>query len=165
MIPCRLKVGPVLAAGLAVLMSVKPIRAYSVLSHEALVDALWDVRIKPLLLARYPNSTPEELRRAHGFAYGGAILQDLGYYPHGSQQFSDLTHYVRTGDFILALINESHDLNELGFALGSLSHYVGDLDGHRFATNVGEPILYPKIERKFGKFVTYEDSPAYHLKS
>jgi hypothetical protein len=140
-------------------------RAYSVLSHEALVDALWAIRIKPLLLAKYPNATPEELKRAHGFAYGGAILQDLGYYPHGSPQFSDLTHYVRTGDFILALINESQNLNEMSFALGSLSHYVGDLDGHRFATNIGEPILYPKIRKKFGASVTYEDSPAFHLKT
>ena len=142
-----------------------PAGAYSVLSHEAIVDALWDVRVKPLLLARYPNATPAQLKQAHGYAYGGAIIQDLGYYPHGSQQFSDLTHYVRTGDFILALIKESHDLNDLAFALGSLSHYVGDLDGHRFATNIGEPILYPKLRKKFGPVVTYEDDPISHLKT
>ncbi|MBV9612238.1 MAG: zinc dependent phospholipase C family protein [Acidobacteriaceae bacterium] len=139
--------------------------AYSVLSHEAIVDALWDVQIKPLLLARYPSTTPEELKKAHGFAYGGAIIQDLGYYPHGSEQFSDLTHYVRTGDFILALLKESQDVNELAFALGALSHYVSDLDGHRFATNVGEPLLYPKLQRKFGNVITYEDNPAGHLKT
>ena len=117
--------------------------AYSVLSHEALVDALWNVKIKPVLLARFPNATPEELKKAHGFAYGGAIVQDLGYYPHGSMKFSDLTHYVRTGDFITALLKESQGLNELAFALGALSHYVSDLDGHRFAVNAGEPMLYP----------------------
>jgi hypothetical protein len=141
------------------------VSAYSVLSHEAMVDALWDVRIKPLLLAQYPNATPEDLKKAHGYAYGGAIIQDLGYYPHGSEQFSDLTHYVRTGDFILALIHESHDLNELSFAFGALSHYLGDMDGHRLATNVGEPILYPRLEKKFGPVVTYEQQPAYHLKT
>lgn len=139
--------------------------AYSVLSHEAIIDALWDVRLKPILLEKYPNSTPEQLKKAHGFAYGGAIIQDLGYYPHGSQQFSDLTHYVRTGDFIVALVNESRDLNELAFALGALSHYVSDLDGHRYATNVGEPILYPKLRRKYGDVITYEDNPAGHLKT
>lgn len=142
-----------------------PAQAYSVLSHEAMVDAMWDVRIKPLLLARYPGATPDQLKRAHGYAYGGAIIQDLGYYPHGSEEFSDLTHYVRTGDFILALIHEAKDLNELGFALGALSHYLGDLDGHRLATNVGEPILYPKLEKKFGPVITYEQQPNYHLKT
>ncbi len=147
------------------LLGIIPCRAYSVLSHEAIVDALWDVKLKPALLERFPNATPEELKKAHGFAYGGAIIQDLGYYPHGSPQFSDLTHYVRTGDFIVALVNESNDLNELAFALGALSHYVSDLDGHRYATNLGEPILYPKLQRKYGSVITYEDNPAGHLKT
>ncbi len=153
------------AVALLVLAGAAECGAYSVLSHEAIVDALWDVRLKPLLLEKYPNSTPEELKKAHGFAYGGAIIQDLGYYPHGSEQFSDLTHYVRTGDFIVALVKESQNLNELAFALGALSHYVSDLDGHRFATNVGEPMLYPKLRQKFGDVITYEDNPAGHLKT
>ena len=140
-------------------------RPYSVLSHEAIIDALWDVQLRSALLAQYPHVTPEELKTAHGYAYGGAIIQDLGYYPHGSAQFSDLTHYVRTGDFILALLHESHSLNELAFSLGALSHYVGDLDGHRYATNVSEPILYPRLRRKFGSVVTYEENPVYHLKT
>ena len=139
--------------------------AYSVLSHEALVDALWDIRLRPFLLQSYPSATPDDLKRAHGYAYGGAILQDLGYYPHASAEFSDLTHYVRTGDFIQALLHEAHDVNELAFALGALSHYVGDIEGHREGTNVGEPILYPKLAKKFGKVVTYEDDPASHLKT
>lgn len=140
-------------------------RAYSVLTHEALVDALWDVKLKQALLSRYPNTTPEQLKVAHGYAYGGAIIQDLGYYPHASKEFSDLTHYVRTGDFILALVRESHDINELAFALGALSHYVADLDGHRLAVNVGEPMLYPRLQHKYGNYITYEDDPAGHLKT
>ncbi|MBV9761067.1 MAG: zinc dependent phospholipase C family protein [Acidobacteriaceae bacterium] len=139
--------------------------AYSVLSHEALVDALWDTKLKPFLLASYPGSTPDQLKRAHGFAYGGAIIQDLGYYPHGSKQFSDLTHYVRTGDFIAALLKESRSLDDLAFALGALSHYVSDLDGHRLATNVGEPMLYPRLQRKYGDFITYEQNPTGHLQT
>lgn len=139
--------------------------AYSVLSHEALIDALWDIKLKPALLARYPDATPEQLKKAHGYAYGGAIIQDLGYYPHGSKQFSDLTHYVRTGDFIVALVHESRNLDELVFALGALSHYVSDIDGHRLATNVGEPMLYQRLQRKYGDFITYEDDPAGHLKT
>ena len=141
----------------------QPLYGYSVLSHEAVVDALWDVELKPVLLARFPKATREELKKAHGFAYGGAIIQDLGYYPHGSKQFSDLTHYVRTGDFILALIAESRTLEEYAFALGALSHYVSDLEGHRYATNVGEPILYPKLENKYGNVITYEEDPLGHL--
>lgn len=121
--------------------------AYSVLSHEALVDALWDTKLKPALLSSYPDATPEQLKQAHGYAYGGAIIQGLGYYPHGSKQFSDLTHYVRTGDFIVALFRESRSLNDLAFSLGALSHYIADLDGHRLATNVVEPILYPRLQR------------------
>ena len=140
-------------------------RAYSVLSHEELVDALWDTKLKPALLSRYPDATPEQLKQAHGYTYGGAIIQDLGYYPHGSKQFSDLTHYVRTGDFIVALLKQSRSLNDLAFSLGALSHYVSDLDGHRLATNVGEPILYPRLQRKYGNFITYEDHPAGHLKT
>ncbi|MBV9498700.1 MAG: zinc dependent phospholipase C family protein [Acidobacteriaceae bacterium] len=142
-----------------------PLHAYSVLTHEALVDALWVIKIRPLLAARFPKATPEELKEAHGYAYGGAIIQDLGYYPHGSEQFSDLTHYVRTGDFIEALIAESQTLDEYAFALGALSHYVSDLDGHRYATNVAEPMLYPKLRRKFGDVITYEQDPAAHLKT
>jgi hypothetical protein len=147
------------------LFAVNSLHAYSILSHEALVDALWDVRLRPYLLQKFPSATADDLKRAHGFAYGGAIVQDLGYYPHASAEFSDLTHYVRTGDFILALLKEAHDVNETAFALGALSHYVGDIDGHREATNVGEPILYPKLAKKFGKVVTYEDDPISHLKT
>ncbi|MBV8570670.1 MAG: zinc dependent phospholipase C family protein [Acidobacteriaceae bacterium] len=142
-----------------------PVTGYSVLSHEAVVDAAWDVITKPMLLKRYPNATPEELKTAHGYAYGGAIIQDMGYYPHGSMQFSDLTHYVRTGDFIVALITESQSLNELAFALGAMSHYVSDCDGHRFATNVAEPMIYPKVRRKYGTYVTYEQDPVAHLET
>ncbi|MBV8552335.1 MAG: zinc dependent phospholipase C family protein [Acidobacteriaceae bacterium] len=145
------------------LLVVRPALSYSVLTHEAVVDALWEVKLKPVLLARFPNATPEELKTAHGYAYGGAIVQDMGYYPHGSMQFSDLTHYVRTGDFIVALLTEAQTLNELAFALGALAHYVGDCDGHRYATNVGEPILYPRVQRKYGDYVTYEQDPARHL--
>lgn len=137
----------------------------SVLSHEAVIDAAWNVKLKSVLLSRYPKATPGELKEAHAFAYGGSIIQDLGYYPHGSQEFSNLTHYVRTGDFVRALISESHDLNEFAFALGALSHYVADNDVHRFATNPGEAMLYPKLRRKFGDIVTYEENPAAHLKT
>jgi Zinc dependent phospholipase C len=143
----------------------QPCHAYSVLAHEAMVDALWDVNFKPVLLARYPNATPEELKKAHGYAYGGAIIQDLGYYPHSNARFSDLTHYVRTGDFIAALIAESQSLDEFAFALGALSHYMSDIDGHRLATNPGEAMLYPKLKRKYGPVITYEDNPVAHLQT
>ncbi len=137
----------------------------SVLSHEAVVDALWDVMLQPALKVRYPNASQEQLKTAHAYAYGGAIIQDLGYYPHGNEQFSNMTHYVRTGSFVLSLLAEARDLNELAFALGALSHYPSDTQVHRFATNPGEAALYPKLERKFGPVVTYEEDPAAHLKT
>ena len=161
----RLMAKTLTAALLLILLSLQPLLGYSVLSHEALVDVLWDAKLRPLLLGRFPQATPEELKRAHGFAYGGAIIQDFGYYPHGTPAFSDLTHYVRTGDFVVALFQEARDLNEFAFALGALSHYASDLDGHRFGTNMGEPLLYPKLQKKFGNVVTYEDNPAAHLKT
>jgi hypothetical protein len=139
--------------------------AYSVLTHEAIIDASWEHELKPLLLARFPGSTPDQLRDAHAQAYGGAIIQDMGYYPFGSHFFSDLTHYVRSGDFIEVLIRDSKDLNEYAFALGALAHYAADNEGHPVAVNRAEPIIYPKIAKKFGRVVTYEDDPKTHLKT
>jgi hypothetical protein len=138
---------------------------YSVLAHEAIIDAAWTDSIRPLLLQRFPNATPDELKHAHAHAYGGAIIQDLGYYPHGSHFFSDLTHYVRSGDFILALLRDSKDLNGYAFALGALSHYAADNDGHRVGTNPSVPLLYPKLEKKYGNYITYEQDPLAHVKA
>jgi hypothetical protein len=136
-----------------------------VLSHEAVIDAAWDTHLKPLLLKRFPGATPDELRKAHGYAYGGAIIQDLGYYPHGSIFFSDLTHYVRSGDFILTLLRDSKDLNEYAFALGAMAHYVADNQGHRLATNRAVPVLYPETRKKYDDYVTYEQDPLAHVKT
>jgi hypothetical protein len=142
--------------------------AYSVLSHEAIIDSAWDTNLKPLLLKRFPHATPDQLREAHGYAYGGAIIQDLGYYPHGSMFFSDLAHYVRSGDFILALLRdaqESNDVNDYAFALGALAHYAADSEGHPIATNRVVPLLYPKLQKKYGDSITYEDDPLAHVKT
>jgi len=137
---------------------------YSVLTHEAIIDATWKDSIEPLLLNRFPYATPKELLQAYAYAYGGAIIQDMGYYPFGNRFFSDLTHYVRSGDFVLALIEESKDLNEYAFALGALSHYAADTSGHQFATNLSVALMYPGLARKYGPVVTYEDKPSAHMK-
>ncbi len=139
--------------------------AYAVLAHEAIIDSAWDLNIRPLLLKRFPNATREELKEAHGYAYGGAIIQDMGYYPHGSHFFSDLTHYVRSGDFILALLRDSKDLDGYAFALGALSHYAADNDGHLIGVNRAVPLLYPKLKKKYGDSVSYEESPLAHVKT
>jgi len=139
--------------------------AYSVLTHEALIDGTWDNGIKPLLLARFPNTSPDDLRTAHAYAYGGAIIQDMGYYPLGSKFFSDLTHYTRSGDFVAALLRDAQDVNEYGFALGTLAHYVADNVGHPVAVNRAVPMSYPKLRQKYGPVVTYEDDPGAHLKT
>ncbi len=137
---------------------------YSVLTHEAIIDAAWKESIVPVLLKRFPDATPEELLQAHAYAYGGAIIQDMGYYPFGNRFFSDLTHYVRSGDFVLALIDESQDLNEYAFALGALAHYAADNSGHPLATNRAVAMLYPQLEKKYGSVVTYEEKPSAHMK-
>ncbi len=147
------------------LLSFPPANAYSVLTHEAIVDSTWDSAIGPLLLKRFPGATADELSQAHAYAYGGCIIQDLGYYPFGSKFFSDLTHYVRGGDFILNLILDSRDLNEYAFALGALSHYAADTNGHPMAVNRAVPLFYPKLGQKFGKLVTYADDPTSHGKT
>ena len=139
--------------------------AYAVLAHEAIIDTVWSTNIRPLLLKRFPDATPEQLKEAHGYAYGGAIIQDMGYYPHGSHFFSDLTHYVRSGDFILALLRDSTDIDGYAFALGALSHYAADNDGHLIGVNRAVPILYPKLETKYGIVVTYGDNPLAHVKT
>ena len=138
---------------------------YSVLTHEAIIDAAWDRSIRPVLLDRYPALTTEQLRKAHAFAYGGAILQDMGYYPLGSRLFSDLVHYVRGGDFVRALIEEARDADELAFALGSLAHYSADVSGHSLAINAIVPMMYPKYARRYGPVVTYEQAPGAHMKT
>jgi hypothetical protein len=156
---------PWAAFGLLALFACPNAYSYSVLTHEAIIDATWDSAIKPLLLKRFPAATPDELTAAHAYAYGGCIIQDLGYYPFGSAFFSDLTHYVRSGDFILNMVRESQDLDEYAFALGALSHFAGDNNGHRMATNVAVPLLYPKLRLIFGNSVTYSDDPFSHSKT
>jgi hypothetical protein len=138
---------------------------YTVLTHEAIIDSVWDASLQKLLLKRFPGATAEELEQAHAYAYGGCIIQDLGYYPFGSRFFSDLTHYVRTGDFISELIRQSQDLNEYAFALGALEHYAADTEGHRIATNRAVPMLYPELRRRYGGSVSYWENPMAHIRT
>jgi len=138
---------------------------YSVLTHQAIIDSSWDSSIKPLLLKRYPQSTADQLREAHAYAYGGAIIQDMGYYPFGSKFFTDLAHYVRSGDFLEIMIAEAQDLNEFAFAIGALAHYAADNNGHSIAVNRAVPILYPKLRVRYGDKVTYVENPTAHLRT
>jgi hypothetical protein len=156
---------PIAALGLLFLCSVSTAYSYSILTHEAIIDSSWDGTISPLLLKRFPAATPDELTQAHAYAYGGSIIQDLGYYPFGSKFYSDLTHYVRSGDFILNMIRSSEDINEYAFSLGALSHYAADNDGHSMATNPSVPLLYPALRLKFGNRITYADDPFSHSKT
>jgi hypothetical protein len=150
-------------AALVVLSTVLPARAYSVLAHEAIVDTAWDSAIRPLLMRRFPRITPDGLIEAHSYAYGGSVIQDLGYYPFGNKFFSNLLHYTRSGDFIETMIRDAHDANELAFALGALAHYVTDTTGHPEAVNPSVPILFPKLGAKFGNEVTYVQAPKQHI--
>jgi hypothetical protein len=151
--------------GVVVLLAISCVcAAYSVLTHEEVVDLLWKDTIQPLLLKRFPNATPDDLKKAHAFAYGGSLVQDMGYYPFGNKYFSDLTHYVRSGDFIVNLIHEASDLNEYAFALGALAHYSADNMGHP-TVNESVGLLFPDLRKKYGNEVTYEDNPKAHIRT
>lgn len=139
--------------------------SYSVLTHEQLIDLAWKDSIVPMLLSRYPHTTDAELARAKAYAYGGCVIQDAGYYPFGHVFFSDLTHYVRSGDFVASLIRNSRNVDELAFALGALSHYVGDNIGHHDAVNPSTAVIFPNLGAKYGPEVTYDESPHGHVRT
>lgn len=137
---------------------------YSILTHEEIVDLLWADQIKPLLMQKYPNATEDELRKAHAFAYGGCLIQDMGYYPFGNTLFSDMVHYVRSGDFVEALLAESTDINEYAFSLGALAHYVADIVGHP-VVNTAVAREFPKLGAKYGPIVTYAQDHKAHIRT
>jgi hypothetical protein len=137
---------------------------YSVLTHEEVVDLRWKDQLRPMLLERFPQASDEDLKQAHSYAYGGSVVQDMGYYPFGSKYFSDLVHYVRSGDFVMALIQDSSDLDEYAFALGALAHYASDNSGHPTINRV-VAITFPKLREKYGSEVTYVDNPTAHIRT
>jgi hypothetical protein len=153
----------VMLAALSLLVP-QSLSGYGVLSHEELIDISWNSDIHPALVKRFPQATAEQLAEAHAYAYGGSVIQDLGYYPFGSHDFTNLLHYVRTGSFVAWMLRDARDVNEYAFALGALSHYAADIWGHP-AVNAGVAVEYPKLKKKFGKQVTYEDNPEAHLKT
>ncbi len=149
----------------ALLIAGQPLAAYSVQSHEELIDLNWKSAIRPFLLARFPRASEAELERAHAFAFGGSAIQDLGYYPFGKTFFSNLTHYVRSADFVRNLFKDARNPDELAFAIGALSHYVGDSIGHSIAVNPAVADEFPKLEREYGANVTYDEDPHAHVRT
>jgi hypothetical protein len=157
------------ACSLAVLLSLwllltltQSANGYGILTHQQIIDHSWESTIVPILLSRFPSLSPEQLRRAHAYAYGGSVIQDLGYYPFSNAYFSDLTHYVRSGDFVQSLFRNAHTADEIAFAIGALAHYLGDSIGHSQATNPSVAISFPKLSRKFGPSVNYAQSKNSH---
>lgn len=139
--------------------------AYSLFTHEQMIDLAWEPAIRPLLLARFPKATAAQLREAHAYAYGGCVIQDLGYYPFSHHFFSDLTHYARSGDFIDSLFRNAKTVDEYAFAVGALSHYIGDSVGHADAVNPATAITFPSLAKKYGPDVTYVESPHGHVRT
>jgi Zinc dependent phospholipase C len=150
---------------LGLLLASTPAVPYSVQTHQELIDLAWKQSIRPILLKQYPTLTEAQLQQAHAFAYGGSAIQDFGYYPFGNAFFSDLTHYVRSGDFVICLLRNAHTANELAFAIGSLSHYIGDTVGHSAAINLAVPVEFPKLEKKYGANVNYAEDPHAHVQT
>src|SRR5947209_10662769 len=153
-----------IATFVSVLMLPQGLAGYGVLSHEELIDIAWDSDIRPALLKRFPDATVAQMQDAHAYAYGGSVIQDLGYYPFGNHHFTNFLHYVRSGTFVENLFRDAHTLNEFAFAFGGLSHYVADSYGHP-AINLSVPVEYPNLQMKYGHVVTYEDNPEAHLKT
>jgi len=152
------------AIALLIALAAQTSRAYSVLTHEQVVDLVWEDRIQPMVKKRFPDLDDKQLREAHAYAYGGSLVQDMGYYPFGSRYFSDLTHYVRTGDFVVCLIQEAQTANEYAFSLGALAHYAADNSGHPMVNRV-VALEFPDLKKKFGDEVTYADSPKAHIRA
>jgi hypothetical protein len=138
--------------------------AYSVLTHEQIVDLLWDQQIKALLLQKFPGTSSGGLRLAHAYAYGGCLMQDMGYYPFGNKTFSDLVHYVRSGDFVEAMLSDATNVNEYAFALGALAHYAADITGHP-VVNAAVAQEFPKLRAKYGPRVTYAQDKKAHIQT
>lgn len=151
-----------LVLALVLALAARPAAGYAVLTHQANIDSTWERCLVPAILKRYPGSTPEQLADAKAYAYGGAIIQDMGYYPFGSVLFTNLTHYVRSGDFVRNMLAEAHDRNDYAFALGSLAHYEADLNGHPEGTNKAMASVYPDLQAKFGDVITYQEAPTQH---
>ena len=151
----------VLLVGLSLTGS-QPAAAYGVLTHHQLIDEAWASGIVPLLLSRYPSLSPEQLREAHAFAYGGCLIQDFGYYPFANGFIAGLTHYVRSGDFVQSLFRNAQNANELAFAIGALSHFIGDSIGHSEATNPSVALVFPKLRARYGPSVNYAQDKRAH---
>src|SRR5260221_7164701 len=137
--------------------------AYSVLAHESIIDALWRSHIRPALLAKYPRTSEAALREARAYAYGGSVIQDLGYFPFGSRFFTGLLHYVKTGELVEKMLRDARDVDELAFAIGALCHYASDAEGHTIAVNRAVPLMYPKLRAKYGDSVPYDEAPKEHV--
>jgi hypothetical protein len=152
-------------AFLGLLLATTPAVPYSVQSHQELIDLAWKQSIRPILLKHYPKLTEGQLQEAHAYAYGGCAIQDFGYYPFGNAFFSNLTHYVRSGDFVISLLRNAHTADELAFAIGSLSHYIGDTVGHSTAINLSVPVEFPKLKTKYGTNVNYAQDPHAHVQT
>ncbi len=150
---------------LALILTATPGIPFSVQTHEMIIDLAWTHSIRPVLIHRFPNLTEAQLEEAHAYAYGGSAIQDFGYYPFGNAFFSDLTHYIRSGDFVLSLLRNSQNANDLAFAIGSLSHYIGDNIGHSEAVNHSVPIEFPSLEKKYGSVVNYSQGPHPHVQT
>lgn len=161
----RLRLGaPWCALLILLIMGPPPASSYSLLTHEQIIDMTWDDAIVPLLLSRFPNATHAQLEQARAYAYGGCVIQDIGYYPFGQASLSNLTHYVRSGDFVVNLFRAAKDINELAFAVGALSHYIGDSIGHPTATNLAVALQFPKLREKYGRAVSYAEGEHQHVR-
>ena len=66
------------------------------------------------------------------------------------------------GIFVQSLFQHVSTANEFAFAIGALSHYVGDSIGHAEATNPSVAATFPKLRAKYGSSVNYAEGKHEH---
>jgi hypothetical protein len=147
------------------LCTLRPAGAFGILTHEAIINASWEPVILPALKKRFPATPADSLKACITYTYGGAIMPDMGYFPGGSRLFSDIMHYVRTGDFVKALSDSAADVREYAFALGALAHYTADRYGHPLGVNPSVSLLFPDLRARYGNSVSYVEDPKAHART
>jgi len=97
----------------------------------------------------------------------GAIVSDIGYITASTEQFSDLMHYIGTGNYLDNLVaitceKYGNDPAMVAFLAGMRSHYWADRVGHHEGTNVAVAMLSDTNRDKALTRVVYEQDIAMH---
>ena len=141
-------------------------RAYSLLTHEQLIDLTWQDSIVPLLLSRYPNLTPAQLDEARAYAYGGCVIQDIGYYPFGDAVFLQ-PHPLHALAAILSSTSSAMQRMPTSWPSPSARSPTTSATPSATpqATNRAVPVEFPKLGAQYGPVVNYAEGQHQHVQT